>query len=64
MYGALELTTDAYIDKQFAVNVKGVINVIRGFLPHLRANRAGKIINVSSVWVSVLHYLWALIQYV
>jgi len=49
MYGALELTDDADIEKQFAVNVKGVINVIRAFLPHLRANRSGKIINISSV---------------
>lgn len=49
MYGALELTNEADIDKQFAVNVKGVINVIRAFLPHLRANRSGKIINISSV---------------
>ncbi|WP_158795874.1 SDR family oxidoreductase [Pedobacter sp. L105] len=49
MYGALELTNDADIEKQFAVNVKGVINVIRAFLPHLRANRAGKIINISSL---------------
>lgn len=31
------------------MNVKGVINVIRTFLPHLRANRAGKIINISSI---------------
>lgn len=49
MYGALELTDDTDIEKQFAVNVNGVINVIRAFLPHLRANRAGKIINISSV---------------
>lgn len=49
MYGALELTSDDDITKQFEVNVKGVINVIRAFLPHLRANRAGKIINISSV---------------
>jgi NAD(P)-dependent dehydrogenase (short-subunit alcohol dehydrogenase family) len=49
MYGALELTNDTDINKQFAVNVKGVINVIRTFLPHLRANRSGKIINISSV---------------
>jgi NAD(P)-dependent dehydrogenase (short-subunit alcohol dehydrogenase family) len=49
MYGALELTNETDIDKQFDVNVRGVINVIRAFLPHLRANRAGKIINISSV---------------
>lgn len=49
MYGALELTTDADIDKQYAVNVKGVINVIRTFLPHFREQRAGKFINIGSV---------------
>ncbi len=49
MYGALELTNDADIEKQFAVNVKGVINVIRAVLPHFRAKRAGQIINISSL---------------
>jgi NAD(P)-dependent dehydrogenase (short-subunit alcohol dehydrogenase family) len=49
MYGALELTDEAAIDQQFAVNVRGVINVIRGFLPHLRTKGTGKIINISSV---------------
>ncbi len=49
MYGALELTADADIDKQYAVNVKGVINVIRAVLPHFRERRAGKFINISSV---------------
>jgi NAD(P)-dependent dehydrogenase (short-subunit alcohol dehydrogenase family) len=49
MYGALELTTDADIDKQYEVNVKGVINVIRTFLPHFRQQHAGKFINISSV---------------
>lgn len=49
MYGALELTTNSDIDRQYAVNVKGVINVIRAFLPHFRQQRAGKFINISSV---------------
>jgi NAD(P)-dependent dehydrogenase (short-subunit alcohol dehydrogenase family) len=49
MYGALEVTDEGDINKQFDVNVRGVINVIRAFLPHLRANRHGKIINISSV---------------
>jgi len=49
MYGALELTPDTDIDRQYAVNVKGVINVIRTFLPHFRQQHAGKFINISSV---------------
>jgi NAD(P)-dependent dehydrogenase (short-subunit alcohol dehydrogenase family) len=48
VYGALELATEATIDQQFAVNVRGVINVIRGFLPHFRTNKAGMFINISS----------------
>lgn len=49
MYGALELTSDADIDQQYAVNVKGVVSVIRTLLPHFRANGSGKFINISSV---------------
>jgi NAD(P)-dependent dehydrogenase (short-subunit alcohol dehydrogenase family) len=49
MYGALELMDDEDIDRQFAVNVKGVINVIKGILPHFRDNGGGMFINISSV---------------
>jgi NAD(P)-dependent dehydrogenase (short-subunit alcohol dehydrogenase family) len=48
IYGALELATEENIDWQFAVNVRGPINVIRAFLPHFRANGGGMFINVSS----------------
>lgn len=47
-YGALELAEEATIDWQYAVNVRGPINVIRAFLPHFRANGGGKFINISS----------------
>lgn len=47
-YGALELAKEEDIDWQFAVNVRGPINVIRAFLPHFRANGGGMFINVSS----------------
>lgn len=47
-YGALELATEESIDWQFAVNARGPINVIRGFLPHYRANGGGMFINISS----------------
>ncbi len=36
------------VQQQFDVNVFGAMDVVRGVLPHLRANRAGTIINVSS----------------
>lgn len=47
-YGALELVEEAAIDWQYAVNVRGPINVIRAFLPHFRANGGGMFINISS----------------
>jgi len=48
-YGALELAEEETIDWQFAVNVRGPINVIRAFLPHYRANGGGMFINISSL---------------
>ena len=33
-YGPLEFAKESTIDWQFALNVRGPINVIRGFLPH------------------------------
>lgn len=47
-YGPLELAEEATIDWQYAVNVRGPINVIRAILPHFRERRAGAIVNVSS----------------
>ncbi|GAB2889500.1 SDR family NAD(P)-dependent oxidoreductase [Paraburkholderia jirisanensis] len=47
-YGPLEFASEETIDWQFAVNVRGPINVIRAFLPHMRAQKRGKIINISS----------------
>lgn len=48
-YGALELADETAIDWQFAVNVRGPINVIRAFLPHFRSNQGGMFINISSL---------------
>src|SRR5260370_4181446 len=47
-YGPLEFAEESTIDWQFALNVRGPINVIRGFLPHFRANTGGMFINISS----------------
>lgn len=48
VYGALELATEQDIDRQFAVNVRGAINVMRAFLPHFRSVGGGMFINISS----------------
>jgi NAD(P)-dependent dehydrogenase (short-subunit alcohol dehydrogenase family) len=48
-FGALELASEEAIDWQFAVNVRGPINVIRTFLPHFRNNGGGMFINISSL---------------
>lgn len=48
VYGALELAEEETIDWQYAVNVRGAMNVIRKFLPHFRAMGGGMFINISS----------------
>jgi NAD(P)-dependent dehydrogenase (short-subunit alcohol dehydrogenase family) len=47
-YGPLEFAKEETIDWQFQVNVRGPINIIRGFLPHFRENGGGMFINISS----------------
>ncbi len=49
LLGAVETASDADIDHLFAVNVFGPIAVIRAALPHLRAQGAGLIVNLSSI---------------
>ena len=48
-YGAFEPTTEPEIDRQIAVNIKGVMMVTKVFLEHFRKNRAGLFINISSI---------------
>ncbi|MEH3115834.1 SDR family NAD(P)-dependent oxidoreductase [Pedobacter terrae] len=47
--GSIEELTDAETRNSFDVNVFGTINVIRKASPHLRAQRAGHIINIASI---------------
>jgi NAD(P)-dependent dehydrogenase (short-subunit alcohol dehydrogenase family) len=49
VYGPLEFADESTIDWQFAVNVRGPVNIIRAFLPHFRANKSGMFINISSL---------------
>ncbi|MCB8875829.1 oxidoreductase [Acidisoma silvae] len=49
LLGAVEEATDAEVARLFAVNVFGPFQLIRAALPHLRAQGAGHIINVTSI---------------
>jgi NAD(P)-dependent dehydrogenase (short-subunit alcohol dehydrogenase family) len=48
-YGLLEATPMEKIRRQFEVNVLGLFAVTRTLLPHFRKNRAGVLINISSM---------------
>lgn len=48
-FGPLEAGTDEQIRRQYDVNFFGVIDCIKAILPHFKANRAGVIINVTSI---------------
>ena len=48
LFGAGEEVSDAQIRQQIDTNLIGSIQVIRAVLPHLRAQRAGRILQVSS----------------
>ncbi len=48
LFGIFESASREAIQKQFAVNVFGAMDVTRAILPHFRDNKSGTIINISS----------------
>lgn len=48
-YGILEATPEVKMRQQFDVNVIGMLMVTKAFLPTMRENRSGVIVNISSV---------------
>lgn len=48
-YGALEAFTMDRIRRQFETNVIGLMEVTKAVLPHMRQNRSGTVINISSI---------------
>lgn len=58
--GPFEKSTDQEVRQQFEVNVFGVMNLTRAFIPHLRKQGFGTIINVSSVSGQVTSPLYSL----
>jgi NAD(P)-dependent dehydrogenase (short-subunit alcohol dehydrogenase family) len=47
--GSIEEITEAETQRQFDVNVFGPLRVVRAALPHLRAQKSGNILNITSV---------------
>jgi NAD(P)-dependent dehydrogenase (short-subunit alcohol dehydrogenase family) len=47
--GTLLQTDGSDLDRLYAVNVRGVFNVSKAFLPSMLARRAGNIINIASI---------------
>lgn len=48
LFGVFEAASREKVLEQFEVNVFGLMDVTRAILPHMRANRSGAIVNVSS----------------
>jgi NAD(P)-dependent dehydrogenase (short-subunit alcohol dehydrogenase family) len=49
LLGAVEEASAPEVERQFATNVFGVLNVTRAVLPHMRRARRGHVINISSI---------------
>ncbi|ODP32921.1 oxidoreductase [Pandoraea sp. ISTKB] len=49
LLGAVEESSDEDIRRMYDTNVFGLLNVTRAVLPVMRANRAGHVINISSI---------------
>jgi len=49
LLGAVEEATGAEVEALYRTNVFGLLNVARAVLPHMRHQRSGRILNVSSI---------------
>lgn len=49
LMGAVEEATAAEVEAVFRTNVFGLLTVTRAVLPHMRAARSGRILNISSI---------------
>ena len=47
-FGPIEFASDERIARQFSTNVAGPIRLIRAVLPHMRRQRSGVIVNITS----------------
>jgi NAD(P)-dependent dehydrogenase (short-subunit alcohol dehydrogenase family) len=58
LLGAVEEATNEEIEKLYAANVFGLLKVTRAVLPHMRRQRSGHILNISSIGGYVSHAGW------
>jgi NADP-dependent 3-hydroxy acid dehydrogenase YdfG len=49
LLGAVEEAQDAEIARVFETNVFGLLRVTRAVLPHMRRQRSGHVVNLSSI---------------
>ncbi|WGF86282.1 oxidoreductase [Marinivivus vitaminiproducens] len=49
LLGAVEEASALEVERVYRTNVFGLLNVTRAVLPHMRARRSGRILNVSSI---------------
>ncbi|AGH47930.1 short-chain dehydrogenase/reductase SDR [Sphingomonas sp. MM-1] len=49
LLGAVEEATAEEVERVYRTNVFGLLNVTRAVLPHMRAQRSGRILNISSI---------------
>ncbi len=47
--GTMMQTTAADLDRLYSVNVRGVFNVTKAFLPHMIERKSGNIVNLASI---------------
>ncbi|HEU4635845.1 MAG TPA: SDR family NAD(P)-dependent oxidoreductase, partial [Edaphobacter sp.] len=60
--GAIEEVSDAEMEAVYATNVFGLVRVTRAFLPQLRKQRSGHILNLSSIGGLTATPGWGLYQ--
>jgi NAD(P)-dependent dehydrogenase (short-subunit alcohol dehydrogenase family) len=60
--GAIEEVSDAELEPMYATNVFGLLRVTRAFLPQLRKQRSGHILNLSSIGGLAASPGWGLYQ--
>ncbi|WP_020656821.1 oxidoreductase [Massilia niastensis] len=58
LLGAVEESSPEDVEQVFATNVFGMLNVTRAVLPHMRRQRAGHVINISSLGGYQAYYGW------